>query len=559
MAGETKFDAIEHQKLYDMVKDTNPTLVLSRGNQLGQAGRVLNELSAALKSHLGNIVWEGPAAENFKTWAKNLQQSAELLGKYSSGAGDAMHQAGEVLSSVKSGMPPVPPDALRWVNDRKTQKPDPQVIQRLQLVSIKPDGSGPTNAEIDTAMKRANPDTWVSETEAMAGARELYMAHQEAIHQMEKLGQAYTAAATTLNGLGDNVVLPGTPAPSNQNDSTAIPGDRGNGGYAGSLRAPRVGGGSVGESHSPSVGNYGGGSVAARDPGTNWQEPPSSGHTGPVPPHGGGQLPPAPQDPGSVTSPTGPTNRPGTDLNSSPTLPTLPGQTGPSGSGGGLPVNGPGGSPVGPGLPGVPGGTSGMPGFPGGGPIGFPVGGGGGSAPAKRNGSGYLPGKGGGSIQARTVPFGGGTVPGKSSGTPGLPSGTVFGSREAQAGRAGLPGGAGGIHPGMGGHGVGGSGGGGVRGGRGLTSTPGGMVGGRKGPAAGGEFTPGGTGLRNRAAAAGAAEGGARSGQNGMMAPGAAGHGGRNGRDKRKRADYLHEDEETWTSDTPHSNPDVVE
>ncbi|MER7772474.1 hypothetical protein [Kitasatospora sp. NPDC096140] len=29
--------------------------------------------------------------------------------------------------------------------------------------------------------------------------------------------------------------------------------------------------------------------------------------------------------------------------------------------------------------------------------------------------------------------------------------------------------------------------------------------------------------------------------------------------DRRSRADYLHEDEETWTSGTPDSNPDVIE
>ncbi|MEU8923755.1 hypothetical protein AB0D10_22895 [Kitasatospora sp. NPDC048545] len=556
MSGETKFDSLQHEQLIAMVKDTNPTVVLSRGTQLGSAGRVLSELSGALKSHVSNLAWEGPAAENFKTWAGNLQKSAEMLGKYSTGAGDAMHVAGEALSAAKSGMPPVPPDALKWVNGRKTQQPDPQVVQRLQLVSIKPDGSGPTSAEIDTAMKRAQPDTWVSETQAMAGTRELYMAHQEAIHQMEKLGQAYTAATTTLNGLGDNVVLPGTPDPTNQYSSTAISRDGGSGSYGGSVRAPHAGGDSVGGSNSPSAGHYGGGSVAPSAPASNWQEPPSSGRPGPTPPHGGGQLPPVPQEPGSVTTPTAPPSRPGTDLNSLPTLPTLPGQTGPVGPGGGLPVNGQGGNPVVHGLPGGPGGTPGIPGFPGGGPIGFPVVGGG-SSPAK-GGGGYLPGRSGGSVPARAVPFGGGTVPGK-SGSPGLPTGTVFGSREAQAGRAGTPGGVGGMHPGMGGHGVGGSGGGGARGGRGLTSTPGGTVGGRKGPAASGEFTPGGTGLRNRAGAASAAEGGARSGQNGMMAPATAGHGGRNERDKRKRADYLHEDEDTWTDGMPYSNPDVVE
>ncbi len=113
-------------------------------------------------------------------------------------------------------------------------------------------------------------------------------------------------------------------------------------------------------------------------------------------------------------------------------------------------------------------------------------------------------------------------------------------------------------------HQGGGHGGGTVGGarGRGYSSTGGGVVGGAKGPVAAGEFTPGGSGLRNRAAAAGAAsaEGAARPGQNGMMAPGMAGGAGeRRERDRRNRADYLHEDEETWTSGTPKSNPGVIE
>ncbi|MFD0348931.1 hypothetical protein ACFQ0M_28540 [Kitasatospora aburaviensis] len=44
-----------------------------------------------------------------------------------------------------------------------------------------------------------------------------------------------------------------------------------------------------------------------------------------------------------------------------------------------------------------------------------------------------------------------------------------------------------------------------------------------------------------------------------MGAPGTSGGPGKNERDRRKRADYLHEDEETWTSGTPRSNPDVIE
>ncbi|MEU4115142.1 WXG100 family type VII secretion target [Kitasatospora sp. NPDC028055] len=555
MAVQSKFEGMDHQVLADMVGGTDPATVLSRAAKLQQAGGVLKELGEALKSHLSKVTWEGQAAENFKTWAGNLQQSAEKLGAYSAGAGDAMNQAGEALSTAKAAMPKVPTEALGWVNGRVKQgAPDPDVVRQLKTVGWNP--NGPSTADIDAAMKRKNPD-WVSETQAMAGTKEVYDAHQEAIRQMEKLGEAYAAATTTLNGLGDNVVLPGTPETSRDTASDYSGGGTTGGSYRGTLPGPRSSGGSVKGSYNSPGGNYGGVSMTPRDPAAGRQESTYPGHTGPVPPHSGGQLPPPPQDPGTPAPPSHPSDpvtRPGTGLDS---IPTLPDQTTPVGPGGGpvLP-SGPGGTQ---GYPGGPDGRGGLPGVPGSGPIsGFPAGTGGGSVPTK--GIGSIPGKGGGSVPLRTGPFNGGSTPGK-AGTPGLPSGTVFGREGAPGGgRVGgspMGGGMGGMHPGMGGgHGVvGGSGG---SRGRGLTSTPGGTVGGRKGPAAGGEFTPGGTGLRNRAAA-GAAEGGARSGQNGMMAPGAGGHGGKKERDRRDRADYLHEDEETWISGTPHSNPDVIE
>ncbi|MGW3230261.1 WXG100 family type VII secretion target [Kitasatospora sp. NPDC001095] len=560
MSDGTNFEAIDHSGLKGMVTGAEPSLVLDRGNKLQDAGRVLKELSQALKSHIGNITWEGPAAESFKTWAGNLQQSAELLGNYSAGAGGAMHQAGEALSLAKSAVPDVPTGDIATVNTRKHQGAPDAAAQTLANFTLE----GPTPANLDSIMKKRNPGTWVTAAEADAAAQRVYKAHQEAIHQMEKLGQAYAAAATTLNGLGADLALPGTPAPSNQNDSTAISPDGGSGGGAGSggyVRNPRAGGGSVGGSNPGGGEIYGGGKVLPRDPGSGGPGPSNPGNTPPPPHGGGGQVPPAPQDPGTSIPPyhpSDPVNRPGTDLNSLPPSPTLPTQTGPYGPGGGhLPTDGP---TTLPGYPNGPGGSNNGPGIPGGGPVpGFPTGTGGGSVPAKGGGSGFVPNKGGGQIPARTTQFGGGAGQAK-GGNPGLPSGTVFGAREAGAG-GGRVGGAtgmgGGMHPGMGGAHGGAVGAGGGSRARGLSSTTGGTVGGRKGPTAGGEFTPGGTGLRNRAA--GAAEGGSLSRQNGMMAPGTAGHGGRNERDRRKRADYLHEDEETWTSGTPHSNPDVVE
>ncbi|MFI8460375.1 WXG100 family type VII secretion target [Kitasatospora sp. NPDC085464] len=551
MAGESKYHGMEHAELREFVVSTQPDMVLKRAAQLQDAGRVLTELSTALQGHLGQVHWEGPAAENFKTWVGNLYKSAAIIGQHSATAGGAMTQAGEALSTAKVAMPPVPTSAVDLVARYERQQTPAGVAAKLAV--------GQT---IDQYMKSSNTpagDAWITEAAYKEAKATVEKEHQEASRQVVNLAQAYSAATTTLNGIPEDVTLPGTPG--GDASKGGLPEYSGGGGYSGgygsSLRSPRTSGGSVGGgSKSSGGGNYGGGSVTPYHPGSGSTGPSGGGNTTPTPPYSGGQLPSNPQDPGTSTPPSHPSdpvNRPGTGLDSIPTAP--PTQTGPGG--GPVPTGGPTTVPT---YPTGPTGPGGGPNTPGGGPVpGFPVVPGGGSVQTKGGGSDYLPGK-GGSVNPRT-PFGGQT-PGK-GGTPGIPSGTVFGSREAGPGGGRVGGQNGmngmGMHPGMGG-GHGAVGGGGGSRGRGLASTTGGTVGGRKGPTAGGEFTPGGTGLRNRAAAAGAAEAGAaRSGQNGMMAPGMAGHGNRKERDRRNRADYLHEDEETWTSGTPDSNPDVVE
>ncbi|MFE6869992.1 WXG100 family type VII secretion target [Kitasatospora sp. NPDC057692] len=555
MAGGTNFEGIQHVQLKSMVSGSDPSKVTSRGNQLKDAGRVLDDLSRALAAHVGQIQWEGPAAENFKTWAGNLNKSAAMISEYSKGAGDAMVQAGEALGGAKTGVPEVPTTDIDTVKRHAAQpclKPSPLSIA----------GFGNPTATTDAIMKKEDP-TWVSYAEAAAAQKRVDTAHQEAIHQMEKLGQAYEAATSKLNGLK----LPELPGAGGGKDGVSGSedvwvGGGGSAGSGGSGRTPGAGTGRSGGGYVPTGGGEyggGGGSVTPRPPVSVPDGPRTPGHDTPIPPRGGGSvpLPGDPNTPGAAIPPGSfPGDRPSTGLDSLPTVPTLPGQTGPVGPGGGGPV-----SPYpqggGSGYPGIPGGGTGP--FPGGGPI--PMGGTGpftGGAVPLKGGGGSVP-------PNRTGPFGGGNPSAKSGGPGPTGGGTVFGAREAAQGRSGTAGGGfgglgGGMHPGGGG----GHGGGAVGGsrGRGYSSTVGGVVGGAQGPSAGGEFTPGGSGLRNRAAAAGAAavEGAARPGQNGMMGPGMTGGAGeRRERERRRRADYLHEDEETWASGTPRSNPGVIE
>ncbi|MFJ8433657.1 WXG100 family type VII secretion target [Kitasatospora sp. NPDC094019] len=552
MAGGTNFEGIQHGQLKSMVAGSDPSKVTGRGNQLKAAGRVLDELSKALAAHVTQIQWEGPAAENFKSWAGDLHKSASMISEYSKGAGDAMVQAGEALSSAKTGVPEVPTKDIDMVKRHAEQpclKPSPLSIA----------GFGNPSVSTDAIMKKEDP-TWVSYMEATAAQKRVDTAHQEAIHQMEKLGQAYEAATAKLNSL----TMPDLPGAAGDKGGVGSSedvwvGGGGRTGSGGSGRTSRAGTGPGSSGYNPSSGGdrSGGGSVTPRPPVLVTPGPTPPGNVTPPPRHGTPvPLPGDPSTPGPVPTgpvPTHPGDRPGTGLDSLPTVPTLPGPTGPAGPGGGpAPVYPQGG---GPGHSGTPGGGPG--GFPGGGPVPF-----GGTGPFL-GGTGPLKSGGGGPVPLNRTGTVGGNLPTRTGGPGAGNGGTVFGAREAQ-GRSGGAGGGGFGGPGGGMHPGGGSGGGVVGGsrGRGYSSTGGGVVGGAKGPVAGGEFTPGGSGLRSRAAAAGAAsaEGAARPGQNGMMAPGMAGGAGeRRERDRRNRADYLHEDEETWTSGTPKSNPGVVE
>lgn len=554
MAGGTNFESIDHAKLKAMIANSDPAKVSERGNQISSAAKALEEISKVLAAHLGQLDWEGAAADAFKQFATKVHRTAGEISEASRVTGQVVEQVGQALASAKHGIPDVPKADMAAVSKHKDQPTG--LVKGAGAAAgglFGPVGSlfGATAA--DKAANLVDSD-WVTDAEAQAAQKRVVAAHQEAIHEMEKLAQTYQMAATQLNALS----MPPTPKPPGATDdvngSEDVPvGSGGQGGTGSTGGGGRGTGGGGGGGSIPGGGGSGGGGGGGGGwvPGTP-PRPTPPGHIDPTP------VPvPLPGDRPPGTLPW--INDPGTDLNSIPGPPRTgqPGGTIPVSP---LPGGGGGGTIPGGGTGTIPGGGSGwVPGgIPGGGGGGFVPGrGGAGGGGGKIGGAGSIPGRGG----SGTVGAGGagGTV-GRGGTGAGTTGGNVFGAKEAQAGRAGTPGGMGGMGGGMGGAGGGGSAGGR---GRGLTSTAGGTVGGRKGPSAGGEFTPGGSGLRNRAGAAGGAGGaaggasGTRGGQGGMM--GGQGGAGRSERERRNRADYLHEDEETWTNGTPQSNPGVIE
>ncbi|TWF98257.1 WXG100 family type VII secretion target [Kitasatospora viridis] len=530
---------MSHEQLLNMVKSGNPKTLGDRGDALNKAAGTLGEISRELSSHAQNLEWTGDAANQFRTWLKQVSDATANLSTYVATTGQQIQQSGDALGTAQA-MPKLPNDQIALVNKRKAQ-----------------------GENLYNDLQPNPPFGWVTQLQATAAQQKIDGAKNEAVDAMVKLSQAYEGAATAIQGQTPPLFPPSPqdvmgPPPTSVDNQTGM---------------TFTGPGSSNK-YRPSPHGGGGGTVTPPPvrttpappeptPPPHFYLPPKH----PTPPPVREPIPQPPHDP-TPTPPHDPTpTPPGTGIDhTNPTPPTPPGQGG--GTTGTL--------PNGPGYNGS--GDSGPGGLPGGFP-GLPTGGG----SIKGGGSGQygtINGTGGSSYGGSAGRYGGGRVGGGGLGSeegitggvsrPGAVSGrsqlgnNAIGAQEgeeAAAGQAGgLGGGRGGYGPGggmggggaIGGRGVGGGAG---RGGRGLVSKAGGEVGGQEGPQPEGEFTKGGSGLGKASAEARGAE---TEGEGGFM-PGGLGAGNKRKKDRRNRADYLVEDEETWTDGTPQSNPDVIE
>ncbi|MFI6583502.1 WXG100 family type VII secretion target [Embleya sp. NPDC050493] len=324
---------------------------------------------------------------------------------------------------------------------------------------------------------------------------ELEKARQEAIRRMESLSSTYTVTTETLTKPPaiDFPPLPALPTVSHGGGGGTSNGPRRTSNHSTVKTTVGKDGGTLIPGHGPS-GNGGDNLID----GSN-----GSGVVGSVGGgiDGGGYVPP--KDTGLLGQEPF-RNGPATLPDPGPTAP------GPIGTppGGGNPQGQP------PGLPMFPGGKTG--GFPPGGKTG-----------------GFPPGKSGSSkAQLTSNPPANGRGPNMTSNAEGLTGGRP-------TGRGSIGGGAGHNNPG------GGAGPRGAGGGRRFTGQSGGVVGGTPRAAGAGQFSSGGSGLAGRGAA-------------GMRGGGGTGtDGGHDQRNRRQRADYLHEEEETWVGDRTTAPPVV--
>lgn len=510
------FESMTHEQLHAMVKDAVPDKAAVLGLKLNAAQAALTKTAEALKVHMSQVEWEGEGGEAFRTWGADFANAVLRVGKLSGTAGEWMGHAVQTLHEVHGQMPEVSSSARAtldaYLNNHKGRQVGAVAppLQDDQNGSTLPSG-GPTQKQAYEAQQRLEAD------------------RTRAAELMKKLAESYSWSAhnigvaerPSLKPLPERIVAPLESSPHRGSEYIQSGGDGPQGGS-----------------------RYGDSSAATAGPRPQTTDQSMPGLVSPAERHGGAV----------------PDHKASTEIDGLGTLPTLPSPPTADQIGsrpGGGPAHGQ--SPLPIALPPMVGSGRGRaPSIPNVPRISMPTP----SALPSEKGVGIArPGQAVPRIPDPGIVGGRPVPPGSERPASQIPRGTVIGaepSRGEPQGRA--PMGAGSA---FGGAGSPAGGRPNMGGGRRLATEPGGVVGGRPSQRSGvtGDrpFTPGGTGLvRTRPSAEGSP-----SRPNGMQSQGfplsSSGGAGSRRRREGQRPDYLVEDEETWSPDSPRLVPRVID
>lgn len=235
----TNFEQYTHAQLFDMISGSAPASVSSIANTLNAASTQIQSIADDLNTHITHLQWEGTAGDSFRSWGRQVVQAIDDLAIFHNNAGLAVQTAGDTLSSVKVGMPPVPTADINLVQayvqqeSCKVSNPPTVVKGRVQ----------------PAATCLASLPGQISQTDAYAAQTRVDSAHQEAVTQMEKLGGAYNGATQTMD-VNTEPQFPPPPAgmmpPRGGGRSSSVGRPTGTGGGTGVTGPSGGGGGTVG-------------------------------------------------------------------------------------------------------------------------------------------------------------------------------------------------------------------------------------------------------------------------------------------------------------------------
>ncbi|MFD7510056.1 WXG100 family type VII secretion target, partial [Streptomyces sp. NPDC059853] len=140
-ATEAQLQAMSHQELEALLRGANPQALMQRGEALESAAEVVGWLGEEIRARAEELEWEGQAAEEFRSWIRELSRESATLQTYVTFVATAISRAGEALQQAKSEMPPAPPMEL-----------PPSLREQVTLAGS---AEQPTLAETETTRQEA--------------------------------------------------------------------------------------------------------------------------------------------------------------------------------------------------------------------------------------------------------------------------------------------------------------------------------------------------------------------------------------------------------------------
>lgn len=182
----TNVEALTHKQILHMVAPVNSERVMVASDRIRTAAARIKEAADRVLAKPGQIVWQGKAADTFRTWNEQVAKAGQDTAFYTDMVGMHLGILGSELADAMARMPLMPQKEMDKLD--ALSKADPTVLAQVDP------GTGKTGA--------------VLKTELEAKVEE---AHQAALSQMRNIVMVYQSGIANIGGLS----VPGYPPPGN--------------------------------------------------------------------------------------------------------------------------------------------------------------------------------------------------------------------------------------------------------------------------------------------------------------------------------------------------------
>lgn len=194
----TNVDGLSHPEIHHMVQPVNADRVMVAADRIRTAAARIKEAADRVLAKPGQIVWQGKAADTFRTWNEQVAKAGQDTAFYTDMVGMHLGILGSELADAMARMPVVPQQAMDKLE--VLSKADPTV-----LAQVDPD-TGKTGEVLKTELKATVEE-----------------AHQAALSQMRNIVMVYQSGIANIGGLS----VPGFPPPGRVLDIEPSPEDVG--------------------------------------------------------------------------------------------------------------------------------------------------------------------------------------------------------------------------------------------------------------------------------------------------------------------------------------------